>query len=82
MNCIPIPIETAPVGTIVQVGSKTPDERITHAEFHRYLFEYFEQLSSGQTGWGMDFNAWLEMVKGWKHLGLRRYERISVDEDL
>jgi hypothetical protein len=82
MTCIPIPIESAPVGTIVQVGSKTPDERIARAEFNRYLFEYFEQLSSWQTGWGVDFNAWLKLVKGWKHLGLRKYERIPVDEDL
>jgi hypothetical protein len=68
--------DEAPLGTIVQIGRDTPDERIARAEFHRYLFQYFEQLTSGQTGWGVDFNAWLEMTQGWKHHGRKKYERV------
>ena len=68
--------DEAPLGTIVQIGSDTPDERIARSEFHRYLFQYFEQLTSGQTGWGVSFNAWLEMIKGWKHHGRKKYERV------
>ena len=71
----------APLGTIVQIGRDTPDERIARSEFHCYLFQYFEQLTSGQTGWGVDFNAWLEMTRGWKHHGRKKYERImSIGE--
>jgi len=77
----PFIADEAPIGTIVQIGRDTPDERIARAEFHRYLFQYFEQLTSGQTGWGVDFNAWLEMTRGWKHHGRKKYERImSIEE--
>ena len=68
--------DDAQPGTIVKIGHNTPNERLAKAAFNRYLFEYFEQLSSGQTGWGVDFNTWLEMVKGWKPLGFRTYERV------
>jgi hypothetical protein len=77
----PFIADEAPLGTIVQIGIETPDERLARSEFHRYLFQYFEQLTSGQTGWGVDFNAWLEMTRGWKHRGRRKYERImSIGE--
>jgi hypothetical protein len=77
----PFIADEAPLGTIVQIGLGTPDERLARSEFHRYLFQYFEQLNSGQTGWGVDFNAWLEMTRGWKHHGRRKYERImSIGE--
>jgi hypothetical protein len=77
----PFIADEAPLGTIVQIGLETPDERLARSEFHRYLFQYFEQLNSGQTGWGVDFNAWLEMTRGWKHHGRRKYERImSIGE--
>jgi len=77
----PFIADEAPLGTIVHIGRNTPDERIAHSEFHSYLFQYFEQLTSGQTGWGVDFNAWLEMTRGWKHHGRKKYERImSIGE--
>jgi hypothetical protein len=77
----PFVADEAPLGTIIQIGRDTPDERIARSELHRYLFQYFEQLTSGQTGWGVDFNAWLEMTRGWKHHGRRKYERImSIGE--
>jgi len=77
----PFIADEAPLGTIVQIGRDTPDERIAGSEFHRYLFQYFEQLTSGQTGWGVDFNGWLEMTRGWKHHGRQKYERImSIGE--
>jgi hypothetical protein len=77
----PFVADEAPLGTIVQVGRDTQDERLARSEFHRYLFQYFEHLTSGQTGWGVDFNAWLEMSRGWKHHGRRKYERImSIGE--
>lgn len=77
----PFIADEAPLGTTVQIGCDTPDERIARSEFHRYLFQYFEQLTSGQTGWGVDFNAWLEMARGWKHHGRKKYERImSIGE--
>mgnify|MGYP006352244651 CR=1 FL=1 len=78
----PFIADASPLGTIVQIGRDTPDERIARAEFHRYLFQYFEQLTSGQTGWGVDFNAWLEMTRGWKHHGCKKYERIMSIEDM
>lgn len=77
----PFIADEAPLGTIIHIGRETPDERLAQAEFHRYLFQYFENLSSGQTGWGVDFHAWLEMSRGWKHHGRKKYERImSIGE--
>jgi hypothetical protein len=78
----PFIADSAPIGTVVQLGRNTPDERVARSEFHRYLFQYFEQLVSGQTGWGVDFNVWLEMTRGWKHHGRKRYERIMSIEEM
>lgn len=78
----PFIADEASLGTIVQIGLGTPDERIARSEFQRYLFQYFEQLTSGQTGWGVDFNSWLEMTRGWKHHGRKKYERIMSIEDM
>jgi len=46
-----------------------------HAQFQKYLFEYFQELNSRQTGWGVSFNDWVGAVKGWKHLGMDKYEK-------
>ena len=71
----------APLGTVVQIGRDTLAEREAAAEFQRYLFQYFENLTSGQTGWGVTFNEWLEMTQGWKHHGRKKYERrMSIKE--
>jgi hypothetical protein len=50
-------------------------------QFKKYFFEYFEELSSGQTGWGVSFNQWVSAVKGWKHLGGTEYEKIHGVRD-
>lgn len=75
-------LDCAPIGFVVQIGSATPEQRIAKSDFNRYLFQYFEEISSGQTGWGVDFNAWLEMRKGWKHHGSKKYERIMSIEEM
>ena len=68
----------APVGTVVDLAT----DKLASADFQRYLFNYFEELTSGQTGWGIDFISWLKISKGWKHLGLRKFERECSEEDL
>ena len=50
-------------------------------QFRRYLFEYFEELTSGQTGWGVSFNEWVCVVKGWKHIGGTEYKRIHKERE-
>ncbi len=42
-----------------------------------WLFEYFQELHSGQCGWGVEFNVWVSL-KGWKFLGCDRYEKVRV----
>lgn len=71
--------KTAPVGTVVQVNETTKVGRVAKGEFNKLLFEYFESLSSGQTGWGVDFIDWLECKHDWKHHGRRIFEKVEGD---
>ncbi len=73
--------DDAPLGTIVELGRETPDERIAAMEFDRLLFQYFHSVSCGMTGWGLSFHDWLE-IYGWKHHGCRRYERIHSMQEI
>jgi hypothetical protein len=67
------------VGDVVDLHKEESEEdRLTKLKFESdYLFEYFKQLTTGQTGFGMSFNAWLEITKGWKHLGARVYQKVE-----
>ena len=73
--------ENTPIGVIIQIGENTPSERLNASFFNKYLFQYFEELSCGQTGWGLNFLSWLEITHGWRQLGWHRYERIQKTEE-
>ena len=66
-----------PAGKILDLTLDTPESRIAKADFKHYQWEYFERLSNGSTGWGVSFIAYLELIKGWKHLGRRKFERMD-----
>jgi hypothetical protein len=67
------------LGDIVDLSlDNTKEERLTAHMFESdYLFEYFKQLSRGQTGYGVSFIAWLELVKGWQHLGYKVFKKVE-----
>lgn len=70
-----------PIGTRIALSSKdTARIRLANHFFHGEMFRYFENLASGQTGWGISYNDWLEM-HGWKLIGYRTYERVQGMED-
>jgi hypothetical protein len=66
-------------GDIVDLTKKdTPEERLTQKLFKEdYLFEYFKQLSTGQTGYGISFIGWLSVAKGWTHIGYHSFRKGS-----
>ena len=67
-----------PLGTVIALHPcETPRTRLARAFFQKELFSYFEQLASGQCGWGICFNDWLEM-NGWKLIAFVSYERIPA----
>lgn len=74
-----------PLGAKVSLwGSRdkfTARQRLAEIVFQRYLFQYFGELQSGQTGWGIDFHGWLEISKGWKHLGSGEFEKVPVIDE-
>jgi len=72
--------KTAAVGTVVRLMHKTSVGRVAKGEFNKLLFEYFESLASGQTGWGIDFIEWLEYKYDWKHHGALVFERIEGED--
>jgi len=45
---------------------------------NEWLFEYFQELAFGQCGWGIEYNGWLEIVKGWKFIGCDRYQKVKA----
>ncbi len=66
-----------PIGTIITLHpAETARTRLARAFFSKQLFLYFEQLVSGQTGWGISFTGWLETY-GWKIKGLHTFERVE-----
>ncbi len=66
-----IAADLLPIGSEIIVGdTQTSEGRILNADFQKYLFAYFEELNSGQTGWGMDFLGWLSVTKGWVYKGI------------
>lgn len=72
------------IGFQVELNGSSLCNREAKMVFHRYLFEYFENLSSGQSGWGMNFHDWLAMVKGWEHIECKRFVRcepLVVEDD-
>ncbi len=69
------------IGTGTTVDIDDDEKPINHAaklQFNKWLFEYFEELNSGQCGWGINYLKWLEITKGWKHLGYRKFEKVPV----
>ena len=73
--------QNEPLGAEVNLDKDTPRGRVAKDYFNKLLFEYFEQLSSGQSGWGTTFMGFL-YYRGWSHLGLKKFVRIrSVEED-
>ena len=64
------------IGSIIFLDEESKDLKSWREcqQFRRYLFEYFEELTSGQCGWGISFINWLEVIKGWKHHGLNYYK--------
>lgn len=84
-------IEKLPVGSKIKLGEDTPEQRVAKSAFHRYMLEYFREVKSGKTGWGVTFMDWLRMAKGWLHtpytFGRKSFERIhfrrveSFEED-
>lgn len=69
-----------PIGTRIMLHSGYVRGRLAMHFFRSEMFRYFEQLTSGQTGWGISFNNWLEM-HGWKIVDYKTYERIQGMED-
>ena len=76
----PFVVEKATIGTIIRIGQKTVNERIATNQFKKYLFQYFEELNSGQTDWCVSFKGWLEITYGWKCIGINEYQRILIEE--
>ena len=74
--------ENSPIGTIIQIGENTPEERSNARFFNKYLFQYFEEISSGTIGWNLSFDSWLDMFKGWKALEWNKYEKVKSFIDL
>lgn len=75
--------QAEPVGAQVKLGKDTPRGRLASSHFQKLLFQYFEELNSGQTGWGVSFTTWLKYIKGWKLLDMRTFERIEpIADDL
>ena len=76
MNIEDCDIEKLPIGSKIKLGEDTPEQRLAKGQFHRYMFEYFEEITTGQTGWGVSFMDWLQSAKGWENLGLDGYQRV------
>lgn len=70
---------TFEIGDDVDIcDNSTPEARLIANIFKRdYLFQYFKELSSGQTGYGLSFNDWLYFAKGWLHISLRKYKKVE-----
>lgn len=65
------------IGNVIKLDkSGSSYEKTAHHQFNKYLFEYFEELSTGYTGWGVAFTMWLELKKGWKIVGHKSMEKI------
>lgn len=70
-----------PIGTRITLSpNDTARVRLANHFFHGEMFRYFENLASGQTGWGISYNGWLRM-RGWKLIGYMTYERVQGMED-
>jgi hypothetical protein len=74
--------DNEPVGAVVTVERETPRGRLASLYFNKLLFQYFQELANGSTGWGVDFIAWLHISKGWQKVKgkMRDYERIGYEE--
>jgi hypothetical protein len=69
-------------GTKIDINDD--EKSINHAaklQFKKWLFEYFEELNSNQYSWHIEYIYWLELVKGWKHLGFGKFEKIPMIKD-
>jgi hypothetical protein len=65
------------IGSVIKIDKNGSFfEKTAAHEFNKYLFEYFEELSTGYTGWGVAFTMWLELRKGWKIVGYKSMEKI------
>lgn len=65
------------IGSVIKINKNGSFfEKTAAHEFNKYLFEYFEELSTGYTGWGVAFTFWLELKKGWKIVGHKSMEKI------
>lgn len=74
--------ENTPIGQIIQIGENTSEERLNARLFNKYLFQYFEEISSGTIGWNLSFDSWLDMFKGWKALEWNKYEKVKAFHEL
>jgi hypothetical protein len=71
-----------PIGTVVKLHPEdTVRVRLAVLFFRKEMFSYFEQVSSGQCGWGVSFNAWLSL-QGWELVGRATYKRVAGMEDM
>lgn len=72
-----------PIGSVVKLHPCTDVRtRLARTFFNRQMFVYFEQVTHGQTGWGVSYNAWLD-IHGWKLIGRLTYERVpSLEEQI
>ena len=70
-----------PIGTVIALSDDSSKGRSAKRIFNQWLFEYFEQLSTQQTGWGISFIEWLKITKGWKLISHQTYERVRIYGD-
>lgn len=70
-----------PLGTRITLHpANTPRVRMAVRFFEKEMFDYFHQLVSGATGWGICYRDWLE-INGWKLIGFTTFERVRSIED-
>lgn len=71
-----------PIGaTVVIYPLDSVRARMAERFFCKELFKYFEELSSGQTGWGINFIVWLGW-RGWKLIDFQTFERVQAMEEI
>jgi len=78
---LPPPASEIPRGKVISINKYTPEGRCFKNDFHKLMFEYFESVTYGATGWGLSFLEWLSINHGWEHLGCHFFKRAySVKE--
>ncbi len=67
-------------GAEVNLEEDSPRGRLAKSYFNKLLFEYFEQLAAGASGWGTNFHGFL-FFRGWNHLRGKKFVRIRSAEE-